>query len=728
MSEEKKSESAIPSDDFTMTDGFNYGLDGFHFDMETGEGVRDGARLPSVKGVSGLPDGIVRTTEAAFEVDESSVQDADGLGDLESFMKEGSLAELGWLHGAEQDPDRLPKNPVDRGIMELEQAWGSGLGRAFHLVPNLDKEVVDAKSKSEETSGKTASIPTEELIRVTKRAMRKSAFGEPLKDILEDIVQSLGHEAYRVKSAVAQIRKEHGLAGKVFIRASSFPGLHNGKWKDEIRRKCPTARYVVADNDIYGDILKMSTVSQVPWSEALKWYAPRLKAAGHSVSSDGSPMEILKTAFASPAKAVSSPTNQLPVSIAPSQRVSAKDAAKEWATLTDEREIVDISGREEKKLWDATQLKVAKWVRSGLLNKEDGVRLVKSSADPRTVLKVASELISANRTSNYSGTGVGAGVARTDVSREAAWKLLRESELDSNRKAVEIEISRSKKAQSKIYSMVEAGLLMSSEADKILSSGKSASEMIALASAVAGKNRKFANVPMTPTETEDYKGPKFEVSAGSRPGFKQLTEQQTRVLEASSNSGIPANEFFKLIKWARIQMSEGLCGEELTQMIRLKFNGPLIKAASSVLSELRSEHEGLSGQLYVDSEAYASPSGTSGCEQGSLRHRTNQIRHVLAMPRCGSCVFKNANGTCQKYNKELVDVVPVADPKAYQKEALRLAQASDAEVTASLFASSYDSNEFSLGNDNLDNFDFDSSASNEHIGQVLFGGFEVGDE
>ncbi|HIB00374.1 MAG TPA: hypothetical protein EYO31_00385 [Phycisphaerales bacterium] len=233
---------------------------------------------------------------------------------------------------------------------------------------------------------------------------------------------------------------------------------------------------------------------------------------------------------------------------------------------------------------------------------------------------------------------------------------------------------------------------------------------------------------MSPTEAKEYDGPKFEVSTGQRPGFKQLTDEQKRVLAASSDSGIPANEFFKLIKWARIQMTEGLCGEDLTQMIRLKFNGPLIKAASSVLSETRSEHEGLSGQLYVDAAAYASASGTAGCEEGSLRHRTNQVRHVLAMPRCGTCVFKNANGTCQKYNKELVDSVPVSNPRAYQKEALRLADASDAEITASLFASSYDSNEFGLNNDSLNDFDFDSEISNEHLGQILFGGLEVDDE
>lgn len=53
----KNADSSLPADDFTMTDGYNYGLDGFQFDTDYGSGVVDGARLPEVQGLAGLPDG-----------------------------------------------------------------------------------------------------------------------------------------------------------------------------------------------------------------------------------------------------------------------------------------------------------------------------------------------------------------------------------------------------------------------------------------------------------------------------------------------------------------------------------------------------------------------------------------------------------------------------------------------------------------------------------------------
>jgi hypothetical protein len=154
--------------------------------------------------------------------------------------------------------------------------------------------------------------------------------------------------------------------------------------------------------------------------------------------------------------------------------------------------------------------------------------------------------------------------------------------------------------------------------------------------------------------------------------------------------------------------------------MRLRFSETVIKSASAKLKKIRAKHEGLSGHVYVDAAAYASKNGTKGCERGARTHRTGGLKAVLEMKRCGSCTLKNADGVCSLYNKPLVDGAPVEDPREYQRSAIRAANASDAETTASLFANTYDEAEYSL-TDPLQEIGFDESTPPEELGEILFG-------
>jgi hypothetical protein len=194
-------------------------------------------------------------------------------------------------------------------------------------------------------------------------------------------------------------------------------------------------------------------------------------------------------------------------------------------------------------------------------------------------------------------------------------------------------------------------------------------------------------------------------------------------------SGPAYGEANRLVRWARQQMSEGFAGRDLTDLISSRFASSVRTAAADALTHLRANHEGLAGHLYVDAEAYASVDGIKGCEKGALRHRANQIPHVLEMPRCGSCALRvaKADGTpvCSVYNKSLVASAPVENPAAYQAEMIRLADGTDADRTASLFANTYE-NDFQLGVEGeMDYFDVADLPSNEDIGEVLFGGLEI---
>jgi hypothetical protein len=178
-------------------------------------------------------------------------------------------------------------------------------------------------------------------------------------------------------------------------------------------------------------------------------------------------------------------------------------------------------------------------------------------------------------------------------------------------------------------------------------------------------------------------------------------------------------------------MSVGFAGDELSTLIRLRLEPKLAKASRNKLAQVREEHEGLSGHLYVDAAAYASKAGTTGCDEGALRHRANQLKFVLAMGRCEGCVFKNADGVCQKYNKTVVEDIEYTEK--YRQAQLASHAASDQDDTASLFSvpnlsaalSSNLVSEFGLHNGSLDDVETAESLSPSQLSEIFFGGMEV---
>ena len=179
-----------------------------------------------------------------------------------------------------------------------------------------------------------------------------------------------------------------------------------------------------------------------------------------------------------------------------------------------------------------------------------------------------------------------------------------------------------------------------------------------------------------------------------------------------------------MLRWARQQMSEGMAGKDLTQLLQIRFTKGLRKAAQHLLEDVRKEHEAVSGHLYVDASAYATPKGTEGCEEGAKRHRTNDLRFVMAMSQCGSCVC-NSNGSCTKYAKQLMEPLSVEERTNFQRDMMRQVEATDAEVTASLFAPTHDPQEYSLVAESNNLSLSEEAPEFEDVGNVFFGGIEI---
>ena len=124
----------------------------------------------------------------------------------------------------------------------------------------------------------------------------------------------------------------------------------------------------------------------------------------------------------------------------------------------------------------------------------------------------------------------------------------------------------------------------------------------------------------TVPKTASYEGPVFEPAQRERASIT-LTAQDKALAKAASAGGTSVGIIKNTLHKIRQAMSEGMAGSDLTGFIEHRFTGRVLGASSDLISGIRSRYEGASGHLYVDAEAYASPTGSAGCEKAAQRER-----------------------------------------------------------------------------------------------------------
>lgn len=711
--------SRTPDGGYMPTFASNYMLDGFDFSEEYGEGPLMNHKIPttsrttgmaapprSESGMAKLPDGIVTNPRAAAVGDDLFLgADGTDVGDLSGMVREAAhLSDLSWLELAEQDPDRLPQQHNDKALQGLAEAWGTtDRTDGVEIIPNV---VVPPPPRSQ-----VALLPGDDIMRqLVASAMRKSAFGVPFQNIVADLGAHLGdalthvHTDPRLQKLAASIRSvkaEHGIVGTVYLRDSAFPGLLTGKWDKEIKKRCASAHYWLTRPGsklaAYQNYLGKKVVTAIPWEEALSHYRPTLEASGKRLAS-GDPKTVLVAALRADATRANRDTHHT-YHLTPAQRVSSEQAWKVFASAPAfKREVV------QKNIMRVTpeqaRQRFASWVKAGMLSEDMARKVLASDLSVEDKLRNGAALVArATKSSKYDGQGVGVKTPERRT-RNADWAT------EESEKVVRATEERAaKSAKDKVASVfrawVKSGTLTQDQSDQILSRA-SGEKAIRLGQLVINRAKKV-----------EYTGQGWGRSVHTGGPTKKL---------ASANDPKVA----QVLRYASAQMNEGAAGNDLDTLLNSRFSQEYLKGASEQLVQLRRKHEGLAGHVYIAAGAYASPTGTTGCDKGALIHRANQVKAVLQMERCGSCAH-NTEGHCQKYNKTLVTAAPVANPEKYQRETIRLANSDDSERTAAMF-NNYDPGEFDLQNDSLDTFDYDNLPDNKTLHGVLFEGMTIPEE
>lgn len=217
------------------------------------------------------------------------------------------------------------------------------------------------------------------------------------------------------------------------------------------------------------------------------------------------------------------------------------------------------------------------------------------------------------------------------------------------------------------------------------------------------------------SDAQEYQGTRYERAVGRKAEVTPLPKEVRGV-----------------VRWARQKMSEGNAGNQLDELLNMRFSPRVLAAAQQAVQEAREAHEGLAGHLYVDASAYATERGTKGCESGADQHRANPLKAVLQMDRCATCSLRNAgsdgNPRCQTYKKTLIAALTKEEARTIQANNIRMANAPDQEVTASLFGNRFDQQEFRLGSGEMDNISVGDSPDVEKLGGFLFGGLLISED
>lgn len=783
-----KSKSYLPNGGYTLTQGSNYMLDGFHFDTEYGGGPQEKARLPESKGLADLPSGMIPLDSSGVSTLPNGVETQVDL-NMEEITREASqeisLVDQSWLASqAEPDLSGLIEleevyknlaeghmnNDTHNKIKELEESWGQTSTTGLEIIPNENRLHDKYQNSYRDDQSK---LPGDDYREQMEKNVRKLAYGQPLNLVLSEI-NANANDVLQMKTKLAS---EYGLHGQVYIKEEHFPGLFNGRWDEVINKRCATSMYIIPKNEdcAFDRFLGMEVVNTIPWNKAAKSLLPKLESYGVRIAS-GTAKSKLQSAFIDLIEGrvnrQSKSATWFPTQVDQSSLISLDHAKRELENARDENIFVASVEQVEQTKIEKKLNRIAEQLVSQRFLAEEQVEDVMSSnktasAKIDRLYNLASQPVSS---SSYTGQG-------KNASYHNMHKHMNSNAYVPQKSERELE-NREKNALKKISSLIQSGVITYDQIEEITKDKKTPEDKVASVFKFLTKNQKTASynqydvkehrmvkrrdkqldvVPNREKRASDSlwsdvnaKVDKL-VSSGllsqdkyntlksiqdpnefvrkafdlaSKPSESNVYQgEETAHILGSKKSNVVSATEKKVATWLRQKISEGSAGEELDVLLATRFSQDVLNEYKTRIASIRAEHEGLSGHLYVDAEAYLTK-GTEGCDNGALIHRANQIPTLAKTAKCGTCVF-NSGGTCQKYNKSIIASTEeiVEDPVSYQKEMIRLANANDSEQTASLFVNNYDANEFSLtANQDVS---VDDAPSNEKLGDILFGGFEV---
>lgn len=471
-----KNKSYMPNGGYTLTQGSNYMMDGFHFDTEYGGGPQEKARLPEARGLATLPSGMIPLDSSGVSMLPDGVETEVDL-NLEEITREASqdvsLVDHSWL-ASQPEPDLSGErtlediykqlatgnfeSPEINQLKTLEESWGQTSTTGLDIIPNENRHHAPYQNSYRDDQ---SHLPGDDYREEMERNVRKLAYGHPMNVVLSDVDES------QVLDVKAKLASEYGLHGRVYIKEEHFPGLFNGRWDEVINKRCATAMYIIPQSKdcAFDRFLGMEVVNEVPWNKAAKALLPKLESYGVRLAS-GSAKARLQTAFIDLIEGrvdrQEKSATWFPTQLDQSSLITLDHARRELENAREENIFVASSQDVEQSKIEMKLNRIAsQLVNQGFLDAEQVSAVVESN---RTASKKIERLYELASTPSESGSyeGQGKGVkAHTPHKSKIEENFKTRSELNLEQ--------RFASAKDKIGRIVKAGMITAQEASSISS-------------------------------------------------------------------------------------------------------------------------------------------------------------------------------------------------------------------------------------------------------------------
>ena len=627
------------------------------------------------------------------------------LGDLTNFMKDGNVADLSWL---EVDPKKyrqeaaLPKQNLDVQP-DLQALWShEDKPSTTYLVPNVvpvppfkgsgePHTMGDMSQVHGPLRGRGTDLLGEEIRKMARVALMQSSDPARLRDNLVKRFDLGTLQAHR--SVVAEVLKERGLLGKLYISAADFvcetgqalPGQF-------VRRYANDALYVVAKTACQGcchaktspmggqscAVFHKEIVIDVPYTDSLAEAVEQSqKAKGKDVQANVAPArERIRLAMLAPdvgRSAASGPyQGQGMAYVRAPLEVSREDAQAQLiaaGSLTRKKNesvayqrkvaaITEVLRREMLKGLDAAE--VAKALR--LSFPMDDLQTTRADWEPL-----------------FKEAGLYGHVYSTQDSFEEC--TTGASFLAKHNHGVRAIVAGAK-CETCIYHKVSRCMLYG----KPVVASAEALYTPEIVEAVLLEHKTAGRLPPWDGKVSSTWGssPREQLKAIHRalardgslvpaaPGRMDLLKAFHGRTPQLPNDPLRRPEIIA----AKKLLNEGLYGSKLALAMRLKFEPVALLAVQAELRPILAE-QGLQGIFYVDPGVYDDYG--AGCDEAQRLHRGRGIKYAKIGLKCAGCVLQTQPGFCSKLNKELVVEPPYVDKVAQQRAILESGSATETE-------------------------------------------------
>jgi len=619
------------------------------------------------------------------------------LGDLDNFLKEGNVSNLDWLDVDQkeyQETSALPKQNLDIAP-DLMALWShEDKPSTTYLVPNSGPVKPFPGAGDVHTMGDLSEAHgplgrADDVAKVTRYALIQSSDLSALRRTLTGRFDLATLQANR--AVIAQVLRERGLLGRIYVMASDFPGCHNSPKIPQafVRRHASDAKFIVAKpqctNCIHAKktgsktncaVFHKEVVLEVPYTEQLAAEVENLQQMrGKAVqaSTGLAPRERIRLAV---------------LSEVPQQEAVYRGVG--------ENQLPKHVGAPAEGVHD--QLVAA----SALTRKRDEQSILAHKAAPIVAL-IRRELLK-GRTSSEVGDSLKVRFSMDDLARtRSVWEPhFREAGLygrvystqdsfnDCHEGADFVAkhnlgvrgIVTGSKCGSCIYNKIGRCMLYGKPLVREAADLYTAQTV----STVIQELRTSGRLPSVDGKVASSWG------QNPREQLKNLYQSVAREAPPANNSGRldivtafhgrttprePTKPVLRpVVAAARRLLNEGLYGTDLVAAMRVRFQPEEISAAREELKSVFAE-QGLQGIFYVDPSAYDDYG--MGCEEPARLFRARQVKYAKLGSKCVGCVH-NVNNTCSKLGKQLVVEPPYIDKAEQQRAMLASGPATETSV------------------------------------------------